>query len=92
MKHRYLPATSRTSVSDKTKNSIASLEASGEGALCEGGVGKEAEGGEKDIRESKGSELGPSDTYCASTKHAVAMTRGGYSTHNGVRYLRRKKN
>lgn len=71
---------------------MASLEASGEAGLCEGGVGNDAEGEEIEIRASRGSEFGPSAMYCARMKQAVAMIRGGYNMHSGVRYLKDNHN
>jgi hypothetical protein len=66
---------------------MAYREASGDDGLCDGGVGKEADGEAAEIRASREGELGPSKIFCARTKHAVAMTLGVYSTHIGVRYL-----
>jgi len=65
---------------------MAYRDASGDGGLCVGGVGSEAEGDDADIRASREGELGPSNMRCARTKHAAAITLGGYNMHNGVRY------
>jgi len=56
----YLPATERTSSPLRPKNSIANREASGEEALCVGGVGNDADGADGDTRASKDNECGPS--------------------------------
>jgi len=57
---RYAPATDSRSFSLRPKNSIANREASGEEALCVGGVGNDADGADGDTRASKDSECGPS--------------------------------
>jgi hypothetical protein len=54
------PATESGSSPLRPKNSIANREASGEEALCVGGVGKDADGADGDTRASKDSECGPS--------------------------------
>ena len=52
----YLPATESSSSPLRPKNSIANREASGEEALCVGGVGNDADGADGDTRASKDSE------------------------------------
>ena len=44
--------------------------------MCDGGVGKEADGDAAEMRASREGEFGPSKIRCARTKHAVAMTLG----------------
>lgn len=61
------PETEESSASFNEKCSIAYREASGEGGLWEGGVGKDADGAAKDIRASSDKEFGPSKMRCART-------------------------
>lgn len=56
------PETVASSVSLNVKCSMAYREASGEGGLCDGGVGSDVEGAAADIRASSEEELGPSKT------------------------------
>ncbi len=56
----HVPPTDSNSSSRRPKNSIANREASGEEALCVGGVGNDADGANGDTRASKDSECGPS--------------------------------
>jgi hypothetical protein len=55
------------SLSLNVKYSMAYREASGDGGLCEGGVGKDAEGAAADIRASREVEFGPSKMRCSRT-------------------------
>jgi hypothetical protein len=56
----HVPPTDSNSSSRRPKNSIANREASGEEALCVGGVGNDADGANGDTRASKDNECGPS--------------------------------
>lgn len=59
--------------------------ASGDVGLFEGGVGKDAEGGDEPIRAPKEGEFSPSMKRCARIKHAAAMILTSKRRHNGVR-------
>lgn len=88
LKELLQPDTDDSSVSLSEKCSIARLLASGDGDLCDGGVGSDAEGEAAEILASREGELGPSKMRWANTKQAVAVIFGGYNMHSGVLYLR----
>lgn len=62
-----IPEMEESSVSLNVKCSMAYREASGDGGLCDGGVGNDAEGAAAEIRASREGELGPSNIRWAST-------------------------
>ena len=51
-----------------------------------GGVGNETRD-RKNIRSSSDADNGPSSNFCARTKQAAAIMRGGCNMHKGVRSL-----
>jgi hypothetical protein len=61
------PDTDDNSASLSEKYSMARLLASGDGDLCDGGVGNDAEGEAADILASREGEFGPSKMRCANT-------------------------
>jgi hypothetical protein len=61
------PETAESSASLREKCSIANREASGDGGLLDGGVGKDEVGAAEDTRASSENEFGPSITRWANT-------------------------
>ena len=82
-----IPATAASSVSLNLKKSMAKRADSGKGDLCDGGVGRDAEGAGEATRAASDKELGPSANCCARMKQAAAMICAGYRIHRGVRNL-----
>lgn len=67
IRQEFVPETEDISSLSNVKYSMAYREASGDGGLCEGGVGKDAEGAAAEIRASREEEFGPSKMRCART-------------------------